>query len=145
MGFSESERKALLSVRSIGPAVVAHLERMGFSSFKQLALADVSEIVATVADFAGSTSRTNSPVRTAIQLAVDLAQAANFSAMPVKDQHILRAFIETAWAECGDRAWAEFEPLVASYWDRTHRRSSEMKWHEIAVYVRNACEKRATI
>ncbi|HEY0661973.1 MAG TPA: hypothetical protein VGD21_11725 [Lysobacter sp.] len=60
----------------------------------------------------------------------------NFS---LQDQELIRAFFEIARDECGTLDWSEVEPVLASCWERTHRRSSELKWQDVAEYVRSAC------
>ncbi len=76
MAFSPQERDALLAVKGIGPTVVLRLEQIGFSSLRQLAKADVIEIVTTTAGLVGSTCWKNSPqARSAIQAAIDLARS----------------------------------------------------------------------
>ncbi|MCE8024528.1 helix-hairpin-helix domain-containing protein [Halomonas sp. MCCC 1A11058] len=75
MPFSEAERTALLSVRGVGPTVVARLEQMGFQSLVQLSEASLDEIVSAGAAISGSTCWKNSPqARAAIQGAIELAQ-----------------------------------------------------------------------
>jgi len=64
----------------------------------------------------------------------------NFNELSVEDQELLRAFIEIARGECGERSWAEVEPTLASYWERSHRKSSELQWQEVAIYVHSACD-----
>ena len=76
VAFSPQERDALLAVKGIGPTVVLRLEQIGFSSLRQLAKADVIEIVTTTAGLVGSTCWKNSPqARSAIQAAIDLARS----------------------------------------------------------------------
>ncbi|MEI7366247.1 helix-hairpin-helix domain-containing protein [Pectobacterium sp. 1950-15] len=76
MTFSPQEREALLAVKGVGPAVVARLEQMGFTTLAQLSEADVSDIVANAAALTGSTCWKNSPqARAAITAAVTLAKS----------------------------------------------------------------------
>jgi hypothetical protein len=63
----------------------------------------------------------------------------NFAKLSVEDQELVRAFFEIAREECGLLSWAEIEPTLAACWNRTHRRSSELKWDDISRYVRDAC------
>ncbi|WKA63298.1 helix-hairpin-helix domain-containing protein [Pectobacterium aroidearum] len=76
MTFSTQEREALLAVKGVGPAVVARLEQMGFTTLAQLSEADVSDIVANAATLTGSTCWKNSPqARAAITAAITLAKS----------------------------------------------------------------------
>ena len=45
MPFLPSERKSLLAVKGVGPAVVARLEQMGYESLSHLSKANVLDIV----------------------------------------------------------------------------------------------------
>ena len=75
MGFPDSERDALLAVKGVGPTVILRLEQLGFSSLRQLAQADVTEIVQNAAGLVGSTCWRNSPqARAAVQSAIALAR-----------------------------------------------------------------------
>ena len=74
MAFSPQEREALLSVKGVGPTVIQRLEQIGFSSLRDLAVADAVEIVTSASGLVGSTCWKNSPqARSAIQAAIDLA------------------------------------------------------------------------
>lgn len=76
MPFSPEERKALLALKGVGPAVLARLEQMGIESLAQLAEADAPDIVLAVAGLTGSTCWKNSPqARAAIQAAIALARS----------------------------------------------------------------------
>ena len=76
MAFPPSERQALLSVKGVGPTVVARLEQMGFGSLDHLARANTLDIVSRASDIVGSTCWKNSPqARAAIQAAIALAQS----------------------------------------------------------------------
>ncbi|MEQ9898315.1 helix-hairpin-helix domain-containing protein [Pectobacterium punjabense] len=76
MTFSPQEREALLAVKGVGPAVVARLEQMGFTTLVQLSEADVRDIVANAAALTGSTCWKNSPqARVAITAAITLAKS----------------------------------------------------------------------
>ena len=72
MVFPVAERDALLAVKGVGPTVILRLE---FSSLRQLAQADVAEIVQNAAGLVGSTCWRNSPqARAAVQSAIALAR-----------------------------------------------------------------------
>ncbi|MDR2240371.1 MAG: hypothetical protein LBE33_08010 [Zoogloeaceae bacterium] len=76
MPFPAQERKALLGVKGVGPAVVARLEQMGFESLAHLGKANTLDIVAKASAITGSTCWKNSPqARAAIQSAIALAQS----------------------------------------------------------------------
>lgn len=76
MAFSPQEREALLAVKGVGPTVIQRLEQIGFSSFQELAKADVLEVITTAAGLVGSTCWKNSPqARSAIQAAINLAKS----------------------------------------------------------------------
>ena len=75
MVFSVTERAALLAVKGVGPTVVQRLEQLGFDSLKQLATAEMLEIVTSAAGLTGSSCWKNSPqAKAAIQAAIDLAK-----------------------------------------------------------------------
>lgn len=75
MAFSADERASLLSVRGVGPTVIARLEQMGFDSLAQLRDADAGDIVARAAALVGGTCWKNSPqARAAIEAAIALAR-----------------------------------------------------------------------
>ena len=76
MPFPQEERRALLGVKGVGPAVVARLEQMGIESLAHLSKANALDIVARAAALVGSTCWKNSPqARSAIQAAIVLAQS----------------------------------------------------------------------
>lgn len=76
MPFPPDEREALLSVKGVGPAVVARLEQIGFESLAHLSKANTLDIVSQVSTIIGSTCWKNSPqARAAIQAAIALAQS----------------------------------------------------------------------
>ena len=75
MGFPGDERDALLAVKGVGPTVVRRLEQIGIASLRELACADVADIVVAAAGITGSSCWKNSPqARAAIQAAIDLAR-----------------------------------------------------------------------
>lgn len=59
--------------------------------------------------------------------------------LPVDDQALVLAFTEIAKQECGDRTWAELEPVLAACWERTHGEASKLTWADVAPYVRTGC------
>lgn len=76
MPFPPEERKALLAVKGVGPAVIGRLEQMGFESLAHLAEANALDIVSAASALVGSTCWKNSPqARAAIQAAILLAQS----------------------------------------------------------------------
>ena len=76
MPFPETERKALLGVKGVGPTVIVRLEQMGFCSPAQLAQANSHDLVSEAAVLVGSSCWKNSPqARAAIQTAISMAQA----------------------------------------------------------------------
>jgi predicted flap endonuclease-1-like 5' DNA nuclease len=78
MPFSAEERRALLTVKGVGPTVVARLEQQGFTSLNQLSRANALDIVTAAARQVGSTCWKNSPqARAAIESAIALAQTLN--------------------------------------------------------------------
>lgn len=78
--FSSSDRKMLLAVKGVGPAVIARLEQMGYSNLRDLAAADARQIVEGAAALAGSTCWKNSPqAKAAIQAAIAAAAGASRS------------------------------------------------------------------
>jgi hypothetical protein len=77
MPFSPGERKALLTLKGVGPTVVARLEQLGFESLEHLSKANVLDIVSAASALVGSTCWKNSPqARAAIQSAIVLAKRA---------------------------------------------------------------------
>ncbi len=78
MAFPTKDKEILLAVKGVGPTVVMRLEQMGFNSLKQLAKADVLEIVTTASGLVGSTCWKNSPqARKAIESAIAAAKSAS--------------------------------------------------------------------
>lgn len=76
MSFSAEERQALLTVKGVGPTVVARLEQMGYATLAQLSTANMLDIVSNGAAMTGSSCWKNSPqAKAAIQAAINLAQA----------------------------------------------------------------------
>lgn len=76
MPFPHEERQALLSVKEVGPTVLARLEQMGIHSLSLQASANTQDIVQTAAALVGSTCWKNSPqARAAIQAAIDFARS----------------------------------------------------------------------
>lgn len=75
MIFEAEERAILLSVKGVGPTVVARLEQMGFISLQQLAKASVAEVLEKGASITGSSCWKNSPqAKTAIKAAIEQAK-----------------------------------------------------------------------
>lgn len=75
MPFSAEDRKALLSLRGVGPTVLSRLEEMGYATLSQLATADVDTILAQGAQITGSSCWKNSPrSKEAISAVVDAAR-----------------------------------------------------------------------
>lgn len=76
MPFVATERKKLLTVKGVGPTVVARLEQMGYESFTVLAKANVLDILNMGANASGSSCWKNSPqAKKAIQGAIELAKS----------------------------------------------------------------------
>ncbi len=76
MPFSPQERKALLAIKGVGPAVISRLESIGFHSLETLARADAQETVTRIASLVGSTCWKNSPqAKSAIASAIQLAKS----------------------------------------------------------------------
>jgi len=83
MPFPIEERRALLGVKGVGPAVVARLEQMGIESLAHLSQANALDIVSKAAAIVGSTCWKNSPqARSAIQAAIAFAQSRQAGASP---------------------------------------------------------------
>jgi predicted RecB family nuclease len=77
MPFTVDDKKKLLTVKGVGPAVITRLEQLGFNNLEQLARADAREIVQGAASLVGSTCWRNSPqARTAIEAAIEAASGA---------------------------------------------------------------------
>ena len=76
MPFPLEERRALLGVKGVGPAVGGRLEQMGIESLAHLGKANALDIVSKAAAIVGSTCWKNSPqARSAIQAAIAFAQS----------------------------------------------------------------------
>jgi hypothetical protein len=74
-GFPAEERDRLLTLKGVGPTVIARLEQIGFSSLAQLANEDAAVVTKQVSQLIGSTCWHNSPqARAAIQAVIDLAR-----------------------------------------------------------------------
>lgn len=77
MAFSAAERKVLLSIKGVGPTVVARLEQMGIGTLRDLAGRDAIDVCAEAAGLTGSSCWKNSPqARAAIRAVIDTAKAA---------------------------------------------------------------------
>ena len=76
MPFPPEERKALLTVKGVGPTVVARLEQMGIESLSQLGRAHALDIVSRASSIVGSSCWKNSPqARRAIEAAIAMARS----------------------------------------------------------------------
>ena len=76
MAFSPDERKALLALHGVGPAVLGRLADLGLDDVHALAQADAREVVASVSTQLGSTCWKNSPLaRQAIERVIAWAEA----------------------------------------------------------------------
>lgn len=76
MPFSDNQRELLGGVKGVGPAVIARLEQMGYTTLEQLAEANVQTIVEHGAALSGSSCWKNSPqARAAIQGAISAAMS----------------------------------------------------------------------
>jgi DNA transformation protein and related proteins len=83
MPFQSIDRKILLGIKGVGPAVIARLEQLGYSSLDALAGADAQHIVESAAALVGSTCWKNSPqAKAAIQAAITAAAGANQGRRP---------------------------------------------------------------
>ncbi len=75
MPFSETERKALLKARLVGPKVVERLEQIGCDSFSKLKKADAKMLCGVIAAEIGASCWKNSPMAlTAIKNAIETAK-----------------------------------------------------------------------
>lgn len=61
MGFSDSEKVALLEVKGVGPTVVRRFEEIGIDSFEKLSSQDARTIAEMVASMLKTTCWKNSP------------------------------------------------------------------------------------
>jgi predicted flap endonuclease-1-like 5' DNA nuclease len=76
MGFSKTEKEALLALKGVGPTVVKRLEEIGINSFSELKQLSVEEITKMVASMLHTTCWKNSPqAKSAIAAAIDLAKS----------------------------------------------------------------------
>ena len=75
MPFPPSERRILLSVKGVGPTVIARLEQMGIESLTRLQHENAADILARGASLTGSSCWKNSPqARAAINGAIEAAR-----------------------------------------------------------------------
>lgn len=75
MPFPLQERRTLLAVKGVGPAVVTRLEQMGIESLAHLAKANALDILSQGAKLTGSSCWKNSPqARAAIAAAIGEAR-----------------------------------------------------------------------
>lgn len=75
MGFTADERRAMLSLKGVGPTVVARLEQLGYASLAELRGADPAEVTRRASELVGSACWRNSPqARAAIAAVVALAE-----------------------------------------------------------------------
>lgn len=73
--FDSVEREALLSVKGVGPTVIARLEGLGICSLSELAGYNADNVCAMVSTTLGSTCWKNSPqARAAIAAAITCAK-----------------------------------------------------------------------
>ncbi|TVT82957.1 helix-hairpin-helix domain-containing protein [Pseudomonas sp. H3(2019)] len=80
MPFPLTEHNALLTLKGVGPAVIARLEQMGIDSLAVLSEANACDILAQVSAVVGSTCWKNSPqARAAINAAIELAKDSQLS------------------------------------------------------------------
>ncbi len=76
LAFTADERRALLAVKGVGPAVLSRLEQLGCDSLARLAGASALDIVAGASRLTGSTCWKNSPqARAAVEAAIALARS----------------------------------------------------------------------
>lgn len=59
--------------------------------------------------------------------------------LPPEQQQHIEALLEIVGAECAHRSWDDIEPVLALYWQDTHRAGAP-SWEEVRPYVRTACE-----
>lgn len=75
--FSADERRVLLTVKGVGPTVVARFEQLGIADLSTLAGHEPAALVAAIAGHVGSTCWRNSPqARQAVSAAIALARRA---------------------------------------------------------------------
>ena len=76
MPFSAEDRALLLSVRGVGPTVIARLEQIGIEDLPALAGQDAGAVCIAASAVVGSTCWRNSPqARGAIAAAIETARA----------------------------------------------------------------------
>ncbi len=76
MPFSADDRALLLSVKGVGPTVIARLEQVGVEGLDDLARRDADAICLAASALVGSTCWRNSPqAKGAIAAAIAAAQA----------------------------------------------------------------------
>jgi len=76
MPFPLEERRTLLTVKGVGPMVIARLEQMGFESLAHLQNASAADILARGARLTGSSCWKNSPqARAAVTGAIEVARS----------------------------------------------------------------------
>jgi hypothetical protein len=76
MHFSDDDRRLLLSIRGVGPTVIARLEQIGISDLVDLSRRDAETICIEASMIVGSTCWKNSPqARSAIAAAIYAASA----------------------------------------------------------------------
>ena len=64
----------------------------------------------------------------------------NISEISPEDRDLISAFVEMARDLCTESSWEDVEPQLQSCWYRVHRKTSAMTWHDIAAYVKGACD-----
>lgn len=75
MAFSPKEQELLRTVKGVGPKVIERLENLGFSTFAELAEADVAEVTKAISEELGASCWRNSPLaKAAIAGAIGLAR-----------------------------------------------------------------------
>ncbi|SMH55848.1 Pathogenicity locus [Azospirillum agricola] len=75
MPFPSDERDRLLSVKGVGPTVIARLEQLGIERLSTLAEQDAAALCGAAAAMLGSSCWKNSPqARKAIEAAIALAR-----------------------------------------------------------------------
>ena len=67
----------------------------------------------------------------------------NFATLPTLYKSQILALYKIAKEECADGTWEEIEPILATFWAEAHP-PPDLKWEEIAPYVRAACSQLRT-
>jgi hypothetical protein len=67
----------------------------------------------------------------------------NIAALPTLYKSQILALYKIAEEECADGTWEEIEPILATFWAEAHP-APDLKWGEIAPYVRAACSQLGT-